>query len=284
MKERIIPNPHNEDFVSQLQVIHEALRGLGDDESVKFDLSKLSFVFPIILLPITSYIHDTKSGYDLDSGHKIESYLNTVCFPDGIDQVSEMERYLARGTSYIPISVLSRGNLDEANKIESLFAGLISDVLNIPPAAKSAVIYPISELVTNIFEHSKAEKGFLFGQYYSQKEFLDISIVDRGRGLSASYIEEFGTKLNDEEAIIEALSGVSTKKSDERGYGLHTSKEMVCKGLKGEFALITGDTMFVATGEEDKVIPLPDFNWKGVIISYRIPKPKEGVDYRKYVE
>ena len=79
---------------------------------------------------------------------------------------------------------------------------MIYNVLGSVSGAKNAVYYPITELVTNIFDHSKQNKGFIFGQFYPKKNYLDICIVDCGRGLAKTYEEEKGLKLSDSDSIV----------------------------------------------------------------------------------
>ena len=150
--------------------------------------------------------------------------------------------------------------------------------------AINAIYYPIEELVGNIFEHSKSDEGFIFGQYYPNKEYLDICIVDNGRGLKGSYEEEKSLNLTDEEAIRKVMSGYSVKSNVERGYGVWTSKKVVCEGLGGSFILLSGSAALISHQAKDRVVELPDFYWQGVIIAYRIPKPKEPFNISKYVE
>ena len=139
-------------------------------------------------------------------------------------------------------------------------------------------------MVTNIFEHSEKDEGFIFGQWYPGKNYLDICIVDCGRGLARSYQDEQGLTLSDEEAITYVMKGRSTKSNKERGYGVRTSKQVVCLGLKGEFVLLTGAAALVTTENKEKLAALPGFYWQGTIIAYRIPKPTRSVDISPYLE
>lgn len=90
--------------------------------------------------------------------------------------------------------------------------------------------------------------------------------------------------MSDEDAIIEALKGNSTKSNRERGYGLRTSKNVVCKALDGGFILISGSAALVSNNKKENILTLPDFYWKGVIIAYRIPKPLSAVNIYEYIE
>ncbi|MEK7064937.1 MAG: hypothetical protein AAB963_00660, partial [Patescibacteria group bacterium] len=209
---------------------------------------------------------------------------DVIGFPSGIDSVSVFQQQVQAHKSYIPIGVLKEEKGADRERLESLFSTMIYNVLGSVSGAKNAVYYPITELVTNIFDHSKQNKGFIFGQFYPKKNYLDICIVDCGRGLAKTYEEEKGLKLSDSDSIVEVLRGHSTKQSVERGYGVHTSKKVVCECLGGEFVLLSGSSALMASGKKQKIVDLPGFYWQGVIIAYRIPKPSGPIDISQYLE
>lgn len=117
-----------------------------------------------------------------------------------------------------------------------------------------------------------------------KKNFLDLCIADCGRGLARAYKEENGLDFTDQEAIKQVLMGHSTKSDVERGYGVRTSKRVVCEGLGGGFILLSGDSALFSSKNKEKIISLPNFFWQGVIISYRIPQPTKPVDIAPYLE
>lgn len=279
MKNIIIPKPDNDSLISQFGAFYKTFKSVNFGEKLEFDLSLIDWACPLLILPISAYISETQSETKVASC-SIKSYLETIGFPKGVDSVSSFERH----KTYIPISVLHKEAVDERERLESLFSEKIYEVLGNIPGAQNAVCYPIAELATNIFEHSKKEAGFIFGQFYPQKEYLDICIVDCGRGFVGAYKEEKRFELTDEQAIIEAMRGNSIKKEKERGYGIRTSKDIVCEALKGGgFILLSGSSAFVATEKGEKLVSLPDFYWQGVVIAYRIPKPTGPIDISKYI-
>lgn len=284
MKGIIIPKPNNDLLVSQLGAFYGAFKNVSFGKKLEFDLSLLDWVCPLLILPISAYISETQSEIKADHCD-IKNYLEKISFPGGVSSMSSFQQQIQKNKTFIPISVLHKEAIDDRERLESLFSEKIYEVLGNVSGAQNAVCYPIAELATNIFEHSKKELGFIFGQFYPQKEYLDICIVDCGRGFARSYKEEKGLDLTDEQAIIEAMKGNSVKKEKERGYGIRTSKNIVCKALKGGgFILISGSSAFVATEKGERLVSLPDFYWQGTIISYRIPKPTGPIDISKFVE
>lgn len=136
------------------------------------------------------------------------------------------------------------------------------------------LVLPISAYINETgsqFKMDKCEVGDYLGRMGFPKGVDSISAFQKHKTF--------------EQAITEAMKGNSVKKEKERGYGLRTSKEVVCKALNGGgFILISGSSALVSTKQGDNLVSLPDFYWQGVIISYRIPKPTGAIDYLKYTE
>ncbi len=280
MKRIIVAQPKNESLLANLECLYKCFRE-ANGEKVHFDLSGVKWKSPLLLSAIAAYIHSTGSTYE--SG--VDSYLDYVRFPKGVSSIRAFEEARQRSKTYIPISVLKKENGSGRERLESLFIDMVKSILAAQhPGVHDAISYPITEIVTNVLEHSGAEKGLIFAQYYQTKKYLDICIVDTGRGLSASYKEEKGLEFSDEEAIEEAMNGHSTKKDKERGYGLRTSKNIVCKALGGEFVFVSGSAVLVSDSKRERLAPLPGFNWQGVIVAYRIPKPSSPIDIYQFVE
>lgn len=274
-----IEPPPGDKLSHQLVALYRTLKGVRNNEAVEFDFSQLTWLYPMLVLPIAAYENTTGSTHKLfpDSMH---NYAEVIQYPNGVDSVSKLQQK----RSYIPIGVLNRSGGVGREKLESAFSQLIINTIQAVPNSSSAIHYPISELITNIFDHSQSEQGWIFAQWYPTKGFLDLCIVDHGRGLVATYKEELGISLRDEDALRRALRGVSTKKTKERGFGLRTSKDVVCKALGGSFVFLSGSAAIVSDRQTDRIARLPDFSWQGVIVAYRVPKPVGPVDIYSYLE
>lgn len=277
-----IPKLTNTTLVAQLASLYHTLKGVKTKETIEFDFSDLNFICPLLILPLCAYINESESKTTGTGKHT--SYLSAIKFPDGISTVSSFQQQLQFAKNFVPISILKKDYGADRERLETQFATMVNKIIGSIPGAQSAIYHPITELVTNIFDHSQKNQGYIFGQYYPNKKFLDICIVDCGRGLSRVYKEEKGLKLNDEEAIIEVMKGNSTKPGKERGFGVRTSKSVVCEALGGEFILISGDTALISDKGQERMVTLPDFYWQGVVISYRIPQPSGAIDIYPYLE
>lgn len=273
-------NPKDESLLQQLIALYSTFRNLSPNERVEFNLEDLEWVFPLLILPISSYIRDTKSTFKLPKDQSPTFYLQTIQFPEGVTSVSEFQKI----KNYIPIGVLQAKDRVERERLETCFAEMIYKILKPTVAVENAIYLPLTELITNIFDHSKKEEGYVFGQYYPTKGFLDLCIIDRGRGLATSYKEEKNLNLTDKQAIIQALKGVSVKPEKMRGFGIRISKRIICEGLKGSFILLSGKAALYSSKKEEKIFSLPGFYWQGVIIGYRILPPKKPVDITPFLE
>jgi len=275
---RKVERPQGDELSSQLVALYKTLRGLDLSQPVNFDFSLVTWINPLLVLPIGSLIRTTKSSFTPSSA--INSYLDAIRFPEGVNTVDALQQT----KTYIPIGVLERQAQVGRERLESAFLHLLTNAIGDVPGSRNAIYYPTSELTTNIFDHSQSDTGWILAQWYPAKKFLDLCIVDCGRGLARTYQQELGLILTDEEAINKALQGVSTKKEKERGYGVRTSKNVVCKALGGSFTLISGSAAILAEQHDEKLVRLPQFDWPGVIIGYRIPQPSGPVDITPYLE
>lgn len=275
MREIHIPKVKSDNFIHQIEAFYHVFRNIDPHEKVEFDLSRIGWLYPLVVLPIAAHICETGSLFKQPCGKDVNNYLNTLGFPNGIGFLNRSQWR----KNYLPITILKRVSYpDNREHILGCIFSLIYQATGAVSGSKNALYYPISELVDNIFEHSKKDCGFIFGQVYPKKKYLELCILDRGRGLAKSYKEEKNKDLTPYESILAALSGESVKKDTLRGRGIITSKKTVCKLLNGDFMLLSGNAVLVATKDDEKMFELPKFNWQGVIIFYRIPFPRTAID------
>jgi len=285
MDKIVILKPKNDSLLAQLGSLYYAFANTENKNNLEFDLSLLDWVCPLLILPLSAYINDAGNKYKANPSDKIRAYLEIISFPRGIDSISSFQRKIQEHKTYIPISVLRKEKGTQREKLEALFAEKIYKILGNIAGVQNAVCYPIAELVTNIFEHSKKDTGFIFGQFYPAKDYLDICIADCGRGFSGAYKEEKGLELSDSAAISEVMKGNSVKPEKERGYGIRTSKRIICEALDGGgFIMISGSAALVSENKRENLVALPNFHWQGVIVAYRIPRPRGPIDISRFIE
>jgi len=283
MREVNIPNYKSDMLSQQVLALYNSFKNIDNGEKVNFNLADVSWAYPLVVLPLAAYIHSTGSTFTFGNS-PVRSYLENISFPKGADSVSAFQHQTQKGKNFVPISVLKKDAREQRERLETLFLEMIYKILGNTKGTENAIYYPVAEFVSNIFDHSKKDEGFVFGQLYQNKNFLDMCIVDSGRGLANAYKEENQETLSDVDAIRRALEGYSTKRDKERGYGIRTSIRVVCEALKGEFVLLSGNAAFLSFDGKKRIVNLPDFYWQGVIISYRIPKPTHPINITPYIE
>ena len=161
MRKIIISKPKNDFLVAQLESLYKTFINIRPKENLNFDLSLLNWVCPLLILPISAYLNNTRSSYEINNS-SIRSYLERISFPEGVNSISLFQQRIQKYKSFIPISVLKKEAGASRERLEALFAEKIYKTLGNIPGAQNAICYPIAELVTNIFEHSKKDMGFVF--------------------------------------------------------------------------------------------------------------------------
>ena len=180
MREVRVPNYRSDALAQQVLALYYSFKNIGKGEKVHFNLEDTTWAYPLIALPFASYIYSTGSTYTFGSS-PAKSYLETISFPHGVDSVSTFEEQLHKGKNFVPISILKKGAREQRERLETLFLEMIYKILGNTRGTENAIYYPVAEFVSNIFDHSRKDEGFVFGQLYQNKNFLDMCIVDNGR-------------------------------------------------------------------------------------------------------
>jgi len=125
--------------------------------------------------------------------------------------------------------------------------------LKLPKGFLEFVIYVFSEISANIKEHSEAKSTII--EIKINKDCL-ISFSDNGIGLRKSYLLKEIYPKDDRAAIEFALGGLSTKGSQERGFGLYSIKKLT-SNLEGE--------MIIKSGSIEAVIKKNQVNFNNLV-------------------
>jgi len=176
----------------------------------------------------------------------------------------------------------SSEKIKDKEQIENSLRNILLTKMGSKNTLSSALGYSLSEMFDNIWEHAKSEYGWFLAQYYKNKKYVDICIIDNGISIKGSYVKKKNIR-SDTSAIKLALKGVSTKK-DDRGMGLHSTRNLIINSsLKGKFILLSGQGGYYADKKKDLLFNLNCY-WKGTIIFYRLYKTKNRVDWSQYVD
>lgn len=275
---------HHFGITERISELAENLKELGQavyKGRDNVDLCKADFVTPLSILPLAVYASNNGIGITCsEKKHDIQSYLNTIGFPDGFETLP------ASSKRYLPITKLPP---IEKNQILGEYEDLILEMASSREYADSfklSLKYLTSELVNNVNEHAETDHYWLLAQYWEQpRKTCEIVIADCGIGYRASYE---GTKFEvktDKQAIINALLGKSSKRED-RGAGIPSIARVFINGYRGKLIIMSGKSIIYdkldRRGNRKRNEWKLKSNWQGSLVGLNFDLKE--VDLYKYLE
>jgi len=240
------------------------------EKSGNLDLSGIKFIFPTTLLPLSEMIINNKEKYIPPTSHAPSNYISTI--------IESSSSNLSK--TYMPIVALPENFEEVETYLKKIF-----EMQRNPNdfGGESAFKYVVSELVDNIYQHSRFTRALIMGQRYDYKGFIDLSFYDNGITIPQTFKEK-GFSHEASLAIREALNGVSTK-DENRGFGLRTSLDLFRRGLKAQFFIVSGNGAVHCDSKGDSLYRLTDAaGLHGTLITVRIPKDAPAINIYDYVE
>lgn len=225
-------------------------------------ITNVGWISPISLLPLV--VHSAQNGIKIRCSSKrkgVTPYLNRVCFPEGTEDLSEIN------ANHLPITRFSCG-------LENPLLGKYEEsiISKISPEYRNSFIsglkFLTSELQSNVEQHAKINHYWIFAQYWEKTKTCEICLADSGIGYMESYR---GTKyeINDHSSAIKnAIQGLSSKTPDERGAGLTGIMKMFIDGYKGEMVILSGDSLLYLYSKKPIIYKCP-INWKGAFVGLK---------------
>lgn len=270
-----------EPFIELLKII-EQLNQIQNLSDIQVDFTENKFAGPFYLGPLSCILQGLKSTEVNINVQHSSSYLETILFPFGFSDLKnegiEEKFKMYHQKTYTPIihfpTSLLKKESDKRDSVISALNSILKTQLNLPINILQAFYYFIDELTQNVVDHSDVNSGTVFAQYYPEKNYLDLCICDKGKGIYQTYIDSGKQQpKNNTEAINFAIYGKSTKDIPEsRGFGLNTTRKMLTQGLGGKFLLFSGSDAFIQTNKREEIIPLQSsMAFSGCIINLRIP-------------
>ena len=299
-KKIVLPRPQSESMGESIKLLLELLENWPHrkaDEELHIDMMNIGFVHPFFILPLSVLVENTRDKFKdikYKCNKKIRSYLDTIYFPEGFEfyYFKDWEQKLSEYSlkTYLPICKVPTPEKHTLirEKVLSTFEDILLQQLNLKGQMISVIKYLISEAMDNITEHSGAHYGWLMVQNYPQKGYIDVCIVDKGKGLLESYKSSdiFQNINTDYQALEYAINGKSTKyNSETRGYGINTSRKMLVNGLNGKYFLFSGNAFYIYTNKFERILGLNQTRWDGTMLALQIPhKPKSKFVYTTFLE
>lgn len=282
----IIPGRTHEEFgfsISKLIRVVDNISSAKSDQII-LDFSYARMLNPFFLGGLSCVIdHAKQKGVTFQmkeaQNPDVTSYLQTIRFPHCYDANQEnwsLDEYSEK--RYIPIVRFPTGESSTMetirNKILSAISDLFKKQLRFTERQRAPLSYLLDEITHNVNDHSGAQEGFVFAQYYPSSNYLDLCICDHGKGIYGSYLDTRKHQPKNEiEAVQMAISGFSTKdRPESKGFGITTSRKMLARGLRGKFFIWSGNTAYIESVERVGIVNIPESCYfQGTYVALRIP-------------
>lgn len=291
---QITLNPSNSDDIRDIiRNIIEFMNGLVScketAEQINLSFQNLDFIHPLYSLALSAKLNQLESeGYRTNlvnlSELRCADYLKIIQFPHGMEVTNPSTLNKYQNKNYLPIIKFPASNNEEdittRDAILSEITDLIRTNFNVTQELFNGIYYLIAELTDNINQHSEVENGWITSQFFPQKEFIDVCIADTGMGIYNTYMRQgYQFVTSHQQALENALNGLSAKGENERGRGIITSQNMIRQGLKGTFIMFSGNAMVL----NNDILNIP-MEWDGVLIFFRIKRNISEFNYVNYIE
>jgi len=242
---------------------------------VVLDMSSIRWLDSFFTASVAALVENPNVvGFIRPRDQRVSGYINTIGFPNGYSEADVIPTY----KSYIPLTRLGR-NEERSKELLKAFDSKLRSVASISTEMLNTYLQPIYELFDNFLEHSFAASGFIAGQYYPRKEYLEVTMIDTGIGFAGSYQNNTDTPHTHQEALNKAFDGISSTSDPKRGNGISKSKKIICDAMGGSMMILSGDSAVAPSVDRRRLFNLRDFCWQGVIISFRIPKTDTPINF-----
>lgn len=224
------------------------------------NIDSCSFLTPTIILPLVSFIYNYDKAIKDHKNPKVNDYLHKVL---GIKKHTD---------TTFPFRWLDE-TTDNSEELTKEILGIIDP----SPEMEQSLKYIFHEIITNVYDHSIFDNGFVIGQYWPKLNATDYCFMDNGISIPGSFRKAGIPFKNDCDAIIQAINGMSTKDKDEfigRGTGLNTVVNIVTQGAKGIVLIASGNGVVELTKNNVIARRIPDDYIKGTLVSLRVTSNK----------
>ena len=266
-----------------LKIIYDINKAFEKREKIELDLSEVKWALPCSIIPISGKLTEILSkgaevSYIPPKNIKVKEWLSNIGFPFGNTN---------DGNTFVSIKHFAN-NPDNRNQVNEESTSLLNKIGNkIPNNFGDSIKYILAELADNIDQHSNFTFASLMSQYYPNKEYLDIAVLDNGITIPLNFEKNNIPFDKDSEAIRKALFGEVTTKTNEkmRGWGLKSCKDISLKEIKGELHIVSRrGVITIKEEEEPQLYDLKDNSLNGTFLYFRLPTPKNKVNIYPYLE
>lgn len=257
----------------------------GNIEQVFFDFSEAAtltvsnilFIKRILYLLRGSGIRCT-AEYGKDTEHKkfIRGILETMGLLKPRMKSADIETYL--DSFRVPVQTCMNGN-ESLTAVNKKLMPIIKKECGSNDAIFKAVNWILWEIVDNAgnhgyrtftFEHNYPKPVFFCA--YAYEDFIDVSVLDMGQGMQASFLnsgkEKYRNITNEQALRLSIQDKESGNPTGSPGFGLYGCSEIV-RQSKGRLIIISGTNRLIQEGQDFHMFSC--YNLTGTLVSIRIP-------------
>ena len=234
-----------------------------------YDYSQLGTVEPFGMLLVSSkirkFILDNSEAKHYDTSYEDNEYAAHMGFFQSVRLDYGKKPGKAKGNSnYIPLTEI---NIDDSyytaviengicieEYIEKEFANKLASILSREnDKIKEVLIFCITEIIRNVYDHSVSKTLWFSGQYWPSKDRVEIAILDEGKGIANTLKRNKKNILNnDEEALKLCIKpGVTKSLESKKAYDIYSNKgfglfmiSRICE-IGGNFVICSGKSCLI---------------------------------------
>lgn len=144
---------------------------------------------------------------------------------------------------------------------------------------RETLTFCITEIIRNVYDHSKSKQLCFAGQYWPNRDLVEISILDEGSGIANTLKRNKNFVIESDKDALElslkpgVTKSLNTKKSSDiysnQGFGLFMTSK-ICE-IAGDFSICSGDKcLLIKDGESN----FNECSFNGTVIRLRLKPSK----------
>ena len=233
------------------------------------DINSCDFLTPTLLLPLLTFSYNYNKKIQEHINPNINDYLYKIL---GIKKHTN--------TTY-PFRWV-----DETHDNSEELTREIFKIMQPKKNMNQPLRYIFHEVLTNVYDHSKFDKGFVIAQHYPKIKSADYAFMDNGVSIPGSFANSNFSFKNDCDAIIQAINGKSTREGEDyvgRGTGLNSIVTLVVEGNNGSFLIASRKGVIEIEKNRINSREIPEDYIKGTLINFRL-KSNNPIDFYENIK
>lgn len=265
----------------------EELENVKENTDYTYDYCNMGTIEPFGMLIVGSKIrkiNENSKHNEINFENKMYAanmgYFHSVCKKYG-----KSPRNLRGNADFMPIKKIDikdsyreafDKNIDIYKFIEEEIATKLARVLTRKEhGIEKGLVYCITEVLRNIYDHSQSKELWYAGQYWPSKDLIEIAILDEGVGISETLKRNKKLEVSDKyDALnLSTMPGISKRIGKSKGYDIYSNSgfglymlKNICKEI-GSFVICSNNSCI---NIDNKGIKKISTSFKGTAIRIRI--------------